>query len=119
MDDDKVDEKKAAVSAWMQAQGWPVTDSDYGPRLSMYLWRSHAVRPAITLFITRNVFDDHTAIDLVRILERLQTRQHLQRAPEKHTIIKGVMGEPVIEQIDEFPKDIIRSASQRSSVRLS
>jgi hypothetical protein len=112
MDDEKVGEKNAAVSAWLSAQGWLVTERHYNERRSMYLWRSSEYgAPTITLWITRNVFDDHTIHGLVRLLDRLRTHQYLQAAPEKYTIIKtSDIGEPELVQIEELPKTIIRSA---------
>lgn len=107
MDDEKVDEKIAAVSAWMKAHGWPVDETHY---TSMYLWRSYATKPATTLFITRNCFDDHSPAELPRILEALRVHQLLERAPRMYTIVKNSEhGEPTVEQRDELQKDTIRS----------
>ena len=111
MDDERIGEKDAAVSAWLSAQGWLVTERHYNEQLSMYLWRSSEYGAAtVTLGITRNVFDDHTMLALVRVLDGLRTQQHLQAEPEKCTIIKtSDIGSPELVQLDELPKDIIRS----------
>ncbi|MGH7651908.1 MAG: hypothetical protein ACREMS_08695 [Gemmatimonadaceae bacterium] len=108
MDDEKMNEKKAAVSAWMQSHGWLVEEFRYEERPMMYFWRSYDFRPIIiTLWLTEEFFDDHSAFDIVHILERLRAHEYLQSAPKKFTIIRNSeAGTPEIIQLTELPDGV-------------
>lgn len=98
-------EHDAAVSEWMEKHGWPVDDRHYDVSRAIHAWRSHAVKPAITLWITRNVADDYSSAELVRILERFRTDKRLSQAPEKFTVIRtSDAGPPELVQLEELPK---------------
>jgi hypothetical protein len=109
VDDEKAGEKKAIVSAWMCSKGWLVTEQLYHERLSLHAWRSAELgTPVITLWITRNVLDDHTAEGLFQILERLRADVWLRGHPEYFTIIRtSASCEPEIIQLAELPKEKI------------
>lgn len=96
----------AAVTAWMQAHGWPVTGRHYDVIRAIYAWRSDEYRPVvITLWITRDVVDDQSSIELVRLLDAFKVDQRLAQAPEKFPIIRTAdSGPPELIQLDELPK---------------
>lgn len=97
-------EHDAAVSEWMEKHGWPVTERHYDVSRAIHAWRSHA-KPVVTLWITRNVVDDYSAVELVRILDRFKVAQRISQAPNKFTILKtSDAGPPELVQLDELPK---------------
>jgi hypothetical protein len=105
MHDERYEEKDTAVSSWLARQGWPVTDRHRDPSSEVRAWRSEAVRPSITLRITRNVVDDYTADELVRHLDRFRVAQVLSRAPEKYTVLRtSDAGPPELVQLDAPPQ---------------
>lgn len=98
-------DKDAAVTAWLLAQGWPVTERHYDVSRSIYAWRCEEFRPVITLWITRNIMDDYSPSELVRTLIFLRVDQKLANAPNKFTIIRtSDAGAPELIQLDELPK---------------
>jgi hypothetical protein len=98
-------EHDAAVSDWMENRGWPVTERHYDVSRAIHAWRSHNAKPFITLWITGNVVDDYSAVELVRILDRFKVAQRLSEAPNKFTILKtSDAGPPQLVQLDELPK---------------
>lgn len=98
-------EHDAAVTAWMEKQGWPVDDRHHDFGRELYAWRSHAVKPVITLWITRSVVDDHSPAELTGILDQLNTRYALSHAPEMYTVIRrSALGPPELVQHTELPK---------------
>src|SRR3954468_16420503 len=95
----------AAISAWMQSKGWPVTERHYDVSRSIYAWRSQEGRVIITLWITRNIVEDYAPTEIVRILNLFRVDQSLARAPDKFTIIRtSDAGPPELIQLDELPK---------------
>jgi len=105
MHDERYAEKEAAVSNWLGRNGFPVTETHRDPSSEVRAWRSEAVRPMVTLRITRNVVDDYTADELVRHLDRFRVAQVLSRAPEKYTILRtSDAGPPELMVLDGPPQ---------------
>jgi hypothetical protein len=97
-------EHDAAVTAWMEKYGWPVDDRHYDVSRELHAWRSHAVRPVVTLWITRSVVEDHSPEELARVLDRLHTSQALSHAPEMYTVVmRSELGPPKLYQEVDLP----------------
>ena len=61
----------AILSAWMESNGWPVTMRHYDFDRDTLAWRSRAVKPAVTLRVSREVLEDHAPSAVGAALESL------------------------------------------------
>src|SRR5687768_8289870 len=94
----------AAVSTWLDKQGWTVTWRDYNDR-EVFGWKAEGVSPNVTMRITKSVMEDYPPDELTRILERFKTGHRLSGAPSKYTLLRrSKAGHPELLQLDEPPK---------------
>ena len=96
-------EQDAAVSDWMAKNGWPVDERHYDFSRELHAWRSHGVKPIVTVWVTRSVVEDWPA-ELTSILDGLNTRSALSQNPKMYTVIRrSKLGPPELFQDTELP----------------
>lgn len=100
------EETDSAIWAWMDKQGWPVTDTHYDSTHLIYAWEHEGAEgQCYRLWITRTAIEDVKPPNLlVENLNRLNVAEKIRQRPAAYTRVQmGSPKEVVVEQLPGPP----------------
>jgi hypothetical protein len=92
-------EHDAAIRAWFDARGWPVTSTNDDFHRDISAWRYQAGCEQYTLRFTRRVLEDVPAKAVPVLLDSLKAERALRTHPAAYTVVRGNNGRPVLDQL--------------------
>ena len=98
------EEIDSAIRAWMNEQGWPVTDTYYDFDRMIHAWRHDVAGECYTLRITQIVIEDaKSPLALVEALNFWKVADELRKQPDAYTLVKRSPTGVVVEQLPGPP----------------
>ncbi len=100
------EETDSAIRAWMNKQGWPVTEKTHHDfDRGIYAWRHDVAGECYTLRITQIVIEDaKSPLALVEALNFWKVADELRKQPDAYTLVKRSPTGVVVEQLAGPPE---------------